>query len=267
MQDIVLTCCRDEVDVIETFICFYLKMGFDRVYVIDNGSSDGTREAVQQLIARNTPLTLMEDSRRGYEKHLTENYHNVARDHLIRWLFYLDCDEFIFFENGFKQYLDSLDYGISRLRIRQREMYPDIAAVNSKGNFLLSVRAAAQMEDTTKDITCYHPQARVFGGKHLIDFPGAVTYQPENIFIRHYKYRSIAQALKKEKNRIWAHASYSDKDLEMISAFGVTKSRKWIKYCMRAHRNRTWMNRFDGNVDYVVDDVLASWARPFLKDI
>ena len=32
--DAVLTCCRDEEDIIDTFVLFYLDLGFDAVYVI-----------------------------------------------------------------------------------------------------------------------------------------------------------------------------------------------------------------------------------------
>ena len=46
MQDIIMTCCRDEVDVIETFVNFYLKMGFDHIYISDNGSTDIPTPAV-----------------------------------------------------------------------------------------------------------------------------------------------------------------------------------------------------------------------------
>lgn len=267
MQDIIVTCCRDEADVIETFINFYLKMGFDHIYVADNGSSDGTLGLIQNMIARGDPITINEDSRRGYEKYLTEHYHNAGGTFNVRWLFFLDCDEFILFPEGVKKYLDSLDKSISRLRIRQREMYPDIAVGVDKKSFLLTTKTELQMDDTTKDVTRYHPKAKVFGGKHLIDFPEPITFEPSNIFIRHYKYRSINQAATKEMNRRWSHSSYSDDDLENISAFGVAKARDWIETCRRTHQSREWMSRFDDSLIYANDNVLAEWARRNLIEI
>ena len=261
MQDIIVTCCRDEVDVIETFVNFYLKMGFDHIYIVDNGSTDGTLDVIKSLIARGKPVTLKEDGRRGYEKYLTEHYHDAARDRDARWVFFIDSDEFILFEQGVKKYLDSLDERISRLRIRQREMYPAPRAGARKEDFLLSEKTEPEMDDTTKDVTRYHPQAKVFGGKHLIDFPGAITLEVNDIFIRHYKYRSIEQALKKEMNRRWAHSIYTDDDLESISAFGTVKARDWIDTCRRAHQSHEWMNRFDNSLDSSDDHELADWVR------
>jgi glycosyltransferase involved in cell wall biosynthesis len=264
MPDIVVTYCRDEVDVIETFIDFYLEIGFDHIYIVDNGSTDGTLDVIQHLIACAKPVTLRVDKRRGYEKYLTEHYHNAGRNLNARWLFFLDCDEFILFDRGVKSYLNSLDEGVSRLRIKQREMYPEVNRVAWKGSFLLSTKTELRMDDTTKDVTRYHPLAKVFAGKHLIDFPTAITFEPDNVFIRHYKYRTIQQASTKEMNRRWAHSSYSDEELESISAFGVARSREWIEACRRANIGREWMNRFDNSLAHANDHELADWAREHL---
>src|SRR5207248_1355933 len=148
---------------------FYLKMGFDEVHVVDNDSRDGSRKVVRQIRAAGLPVFLAIDRRPGYEKYLTEHYRATGRKSNARWIFFLDCDEFILFPQGVKSYLASLDPEINSIVFRVRDMYPRVQS--EKGQFLLSDRARPGFLGFSKKVTRFDPGARVYGGKHRYDLP------------------------------------------------------------------------------------------------
>lgn len=263
--DAVLTCCRDEEDVIATFVLFYLDLGFDAVYVVDNGSVDQSADIVSELIGAGLPVTLQRDGRLGYERHLTEWFHAAGRHLNPRWLLFLDCDEFILLPRPARAWLDALPPDVNRLTIRQREIYP---APDGSGSphFLLSRRSESHFNDTTKDMVRFHPDARVYGGKHRVDIPDARALCPTDVFIRHYKYRSVLQARRKEQNRIAAKRAYSDADLAHISAIGIGPAREWIEHCERAAAEELWRDSFNP-IESAEDGAMADWALGFLRRI
>jgi glycosyltransferase involved in cell wall biosynthesis len=260
-----MTCCRDEADIIETFVRFYLECGFDGVHVIDNGSSDRSRDILAELIEEGLPVTIEFDDHLGYERRLTAWFRSTGEHHSPRWLFFLDCDEFILFPCPAKAYLAGLPPGISRLRLKQKEVYPIQESTGQSSHFLLSRRIERDFNDTTKDVTLFHRCARVYGGKHRVNIPQSRTLCPDDIFIRHYKYRSEAQAALKERNRCEADLTYSDADLRAISAFGLKRTKAWIQYCRQAALEGRWRDSFAPNIDAVDDHAMADWAQSFLS--
>ncbi|MCF6344955.1 MAG: glycosyltransferase family 2 protein [Thiomicrorhabdus sp.] len=87
--------CRDEVDIIETNIRTHALLGVDAFVVMDNGSKDGTREALERL-AQTYDLHVIDQPSHTYQqakwmKELAE----YARDKMgARWVISNDADEF-----------------------------------------------------------------------------------------------------------------------------------------------------------------------------
>lgn len=264
-RDIVMTCCRDECDIVETFVRFYLEVGFDGVHVIDNGSLDRTPGILEELIAERLPVTTEHDGHLGYERRLTDWFVRTGKRFSPRWLFFLDCDEFILFPSPVKDYLNGLPPDVNRLRLKQKEVYPGTSLSGGPLHFLLSRRIERQFNDTTKDVTRFYPDARVYGGKHRIDVPQASTLCPDDLFIRHYKYRTEAQAARKESNRCAAELTYSDTDLQAISAFELERTRDWIRYCRQAALEGRWRESFAPETDAIDDHAMADWAEAFFS--
>lgn len=258
--NVVLTCCRDEEDIIEAFIRFYLEQGFDAIHVVDNGSSDRTADIVEALIAAGLPVGLTRDPRVGYERFLTEWFHDAGRRYQPDWLFFLDCDEFVLFPGGARAWLGGVPPPVRRLTLRQREFYPP----DDGSHFLLSRRTEPHFNDTTKDVVRYDSRARVYGGKHRIDVEAAGAMCPLEIFIRHYKYRSAAQAARKEQTRVAVKRTYSDADLERISSNGLEPARAWRDWCEEAAAAEEWRDSF-APADWIEDGGMAEWAGPFVQ--
>jgi len=265
LTDIVLACCRDEADIIETFVLYYLEMGFDEVYIFDNGSVDGTGKILEELATSGLPVFAERDPRLGYERFLTDYYLSAGRRAGARWVFFVDCDEFILFPGPAKNYLDALPSWVNCLRLRQKEMYPRLNEPSGQGEFLLSTRSQVGFNDTTKDVSRFDPKAKVHAGKHLISFSDRRAMCPDDIFIRHYKYRTLDQARRKELNRVQSHSSYSDEEIMRLSAFGLDRTRRWFETCRDELATEAWRSRFSLEMPATEDLELAAWAAGFLE--
>lgn len=93
--------CRNEVDIIEANIRTHAKLGVDAFVVMDNGSTDGTRELLQDL-SREFELIIIDQSEQNYQqaKWMLQLAH-YARDNMgAQWVISNDADEFWLPESG-----------------------------------------------------------------------------------------------------------------------------------------------------------------------
>lgn len=95
MRHIVVSCVRDELDIIEPFVRHCAAFA-ERLIVMDNGSTDGTLEILQGLQSEGLPLELVEDHSPGnyQSRRMTMLVHKAAA---LKpdWVLPLDCDEFL----------------------------------------------------------------------------------------------------------------------------------------------------------------------------
>ena len=87
---------RNESDIIEAMLrqnLFYL----DRLFVIDNGSIDGTPDIVARLQAEGLGCELLTDTRRHHQQHhiLTEFVREAPKKYDAQRIVFLDADEFL----------------------------------------------------------------------------------------------------------------------------------------------------------------------------
>jgi hypothetical protein len=87
---------RNEIDIIEPFVRHHAAC-FDKIIVLDDGSSDGTYEALQALQATGLPLVLLREPSVGYEqsRYMSRLAHMAADQFGADWIAPLDADEFI----------------------------------------------------------------------------------------------------------------------------------------------------------------------------
>ena len=84
---------RDEPDIIRLSVLHHLRTGVDHVLLVDNGSSDGTREIVEELGRRSRVTAWRDDSEWHQEAMFTE----LAREAVrlgADWIVPFDADEF-----------------------------------------------------------------------------------------------------------------------------------------------------------------------------
>src|ERR1700680_3105464 len=87
---------RNEADVVESFVRHNLAL-LDGLSVVDHGSSDGTSEILNALVAEGLPLEVERDASVGYlqSEIMTRTVRNAFMRHGADFVFALDGDEFL----------------------------------------------------------------------------------------------------------------------------------------------------------------------------
>ena len=90
---------RDELNYLREWIEFHLMVGVDRFVLYDNGSEDNSREILDPYIAGGI-VTLLPWAGFSQDPQILA-YAHATRNCPVRWLAFLDVDEFLFSEASF----------------------------------------------------------------------------------------------------------------------------------------------------------------------
>ncbi len=264
-SDIVIACCRDEQDIISTFIDFYLDMGFNRVCLIDNGSCDGTVEQISQHPAHEQ-ITLLIDPQPGYDKRLLDCYEAFAI-HATRWCFFIDVDEFILIPGGIKQYAMQLQPEINVLRLPTAEMLPSPKQSGIEPP-LLTNRREARFHAEQKIVWKRSTVHKIFCGKHKVELEPYCEYSDEDLFIRHYHTRTEQQFRRKLANRIETEESFDEQERAQLSAFSPHVAAEWLEYSRRLLQPDGWDIETERirATPWIPDDGLIKWYVRYQRE-
>lgn len=256
--DIVIACCRDEADLISSFIDFYVDQGFDRICLIDNGSQDSTVDKILNHPSRNKIL-LLNDQRLGYDTRLLEYYHFFA-NYASRWVFFLDVDEFVSLPGGIKNYADRLPPEVTVLQLHVAEMLPP---TNSRplASPLLSTKREASFQKEKKVVWKNTEVTKIYCGKHDIQAQPYVAHQEDNVIIRHFHSRSEQQFRRKLLNRLQTESAFKPGEADSLSAFSPDRRRDWIDQSRRMLEPDGWeieRQRLE-SVPWETDSAIADW--------
>jgi len=96
MKLVAITRVKNEVDIIEAFVRHHCEH-FNKLIVLDDGSSDGTYEVVRSLQAAGAPVVLLREPAVGYEqsRYMTLLLRMAVDQFGADWVAPLDADEFI----------------------------------------------------------------------------------------------------------------------------------------------------------------------------
>jgi hypothetical protein len=259
--DIVIACCRDEADIIGSFISFYVDQGFDAICLVDNGSRDDTVREIKRHPARDR-IRLHCDPRVGYDGRLME-YNRLFSPLASRWIFFLDVDEFIVIPGGIKTYAEQLPLDCSILEMATFEMIPDTATVAPEP--LLAVRRESQLTEERKVVWKVGIPQLIYCGKHAIGSDQAKPYQDPALYIRHFHTRSERQFRSKLQNRVETETTLSSSAefRDVLSFFDSTERREWLEESRGFLEADGWTREKErlAEIPWVEDTEIRDWYR------
>lgn len=206
VRAVAISCVRDELDIIEPFVRHTLAH-VHQLVVLDNGSTDGTRQLLQQLIDEGLPLEVVDDPTAG-------NYQWRRMTHLMRahaiqkhaadWIVPLDVDEFLTVDD-LPDFLNQETRGNHPIGISWRTYVPAAEDDSNEVNPVLRIRQRLREESrpTIKVIIpsklARLPGVRIAQGNHFLEGDGQsiVTRVTSDAFLGHFPGRSPGQFARK----------------------------------------------------------------------
>lgn len=97
MRLVGISVVKNEIDIVEPFVR-HAAARLDRLLVLDNGSTDGTRQILRRLVDEGLPVEVLDDPEPG--NYQWRRMTGLMRDHAIKrcgadWVVPLDADEFL----------------------------------------------------------------------------------------------------------------------------------------------------------------------------
>lgn len=147
--------CRNEVDIIESNIRTHAQLGVDAFVVMDNGSTDGTREILTQL-ENEFQLHIIDQPSQTYQQaKWMKQLAIYARDRLqANWVISNDADEFWIPQDSNKTLKDYLNHKDSVVTIKRHNMVLTEEAIKPGYHF-------SQARYFVKYPICYDKQAQI----------------------------------------------------------------------------------------------------------
>jgi hypothetical protein len=201
MHIAVSTICRDESDVIGTFLEYHLAIGVSRILVTDTGSTDGTLDIVRD---RKWSGAVVTRTAEGFHQAsvATTSARSLALEAVADWVIHIDADEFLWPTNGaLAGTLASIPQDVAVLEVPRRNFRPSPAV---HGGFVhrMVVRERDGRNESggrLKPKVAHRPSTSIaigHGGHSLSGAEGR-TSPATGLEILHYPTRSLPQLRRK----------------------------------------------------------------------
>jgi len=185
---------RDEVDIVAQCISWHLNRGIDCALIIDNGSTDGTRDILSQYDAADDNI-LVFDEPEGFDKPgWWKRMATIAREkYHADWVLPIDADEFWFAKDS--DYRSELKGPANVITSSWRNMIPDPGKnwteFDHYGNVL------NYSHTFRKNLVACHDSLVLDRGNHEPQRENLVQKLSDNLIVYHYPVRSWEQFEKK----------------------------------------------------------------------
>jgi hypothetical protein len=196
---------RNERDVVDGVVR-HMAAEVDHLIIADNGSTDGTRDVLDQL-ARELPLTVVDDPEPGYyQSRKMSVLAALAGTAGATWVVPFDADEIWYSRHG--RVADAL--ALTPGNVAVARLYNHFAtAVDPPGPdpFRTMVWRQAQPGALPKVAFRWRNGATIHQGNHGVDLPGPRVEVPDVVELRHFPYRSVEQFAAKALQGAAAYAA------------------------------------------------------------
>lgn len=237
---VALMMVKDEIDIIEQNIHYLLTQNLDFVCVYDNGSTDGTRQKLDDLAYfYEEELLVFDDPEIGY-------YQSTKMNNWVNELFQDDVDVVIPIDADEIWYSKDPNYTLGEIiRNTDADIFvadsvdyiPTVFDNFNEKNFIQRMRHRKANSNSFSAVAFnYSPGFHLEMGNHDVhNHPGKRVY--DKIGIRHYQYRTFDQFVKKVRNGKKAYdvttlPDFMGSHWRKLGALNDSELKKyWVDYC------------------------------------
>jgi hypothetical protein len=230
---------KDEIDVIEANIHYLSNQYLDKIYVYDNGSTDGTREKLSYLSVIYNELVIKDDPIVGYyQSEKMNKWSNELFQKDIDVIIPIDADEIWYSKNPEYTLGEAIRRSDADIFVARAEDYvPTIFDDFTEKVFYKRIRHKKVHSDSFSSVAFnYSPEFYLEMGNHnVLNHPGERAY--DVIGIKHYQYRSFSQFCKKVRNGKTAYDAtnlpdYMGSHWRRLGAMSAEELKTyWNQYC------------------------------------
>jgi hypothetical protein len=230
---------KDEIDVIDYMIDYHIQIGVEAFFIKDNGSTDGTYEALHKRKSKTFKVYRDPDVNHYQSRKMTE-LANIAFNHGYKYILPLDADELFVKEKG-----------TTMRQICEGLVEPGCAAVDWRNYhntelddpyepipFRRMTYASGVQKYLFKSLIHWKPGMRIWQGNHGIDNPGQFpNYKLTECYVANFPWRSKEQALKKIISNGVSHAKIRDNADEIRANYNgwLTGGKEWLDSFWKSH--------------------------------
>lgn len=203
---------KDEADIIATTVR-HLATQVDGIFIIDNMSTDGTRQIIESLVDEGLPIRFGLDTEVAYyQSRKMSELAKSAGALGYEWVVPCDADEIWYSTHG--RVGDLLcAYGDQGYDIVGADLYDHVATGQDPGIVDPVQRIGwrrREMGGLPKVAVRIKPGLVIEQGNHGAHYPDEVRRADHALVIRHFPYRSVGQMVSKVRN---GAAAYAETDL------------------------------------------------------
>ena len=276
---------RNAADIVRVTVLHHLALGLDAVLVTDNGSTDGTREALAALAA-DRPLTLRDRPGAYDQTRLMDELLDAARADGADWVVPFDVDEFLVCPRGLPGVLaeteaEALEVPVvnfvQRRRVRRSsarallsmDHRPAAPPPRAEAQALVTAGERALVERPWEPTVIFRPRpgTGLAIGNHAVTGTDAPAVATDEITCLHAPLRSRAQLAYRREHAARLAAVRDDPELgwhvrALAAALGESERAVW-----RANSNARGHLRVGGRRRPLVRDTrLRDAVAPFVRE-